>query len=270
MDATDLHDLPIAAFSSDSPAPGLFVVCTAEDRATCDEYARLFACLEASGAKTILVTSLAAAEAAMALKPDGMPGVALVAMNLLPKSAQVGPLLNKISFIAVSSDDRAATVKQAFALGALDFFRQPLSLDEAVVKLQRHAGRQNAPERRAAPPQADLSSLSLNATALTVGWESGQKVALTPREHQIFSLIFHAAGHSATRPAIFSNVWSAVKVCQKVLDVHVSKLRKKLKPLGLEVNFVRPNNYRLEPADYSAQPQSAAFAAMAEATVPGF
>jgi DNA-binding response OmpR family regulator len=109
-------------------------------------------------------------------------------------------------------------------------------------------------QRCLAPDRAASDKILFNVGALTVTVGSRPPAALTPREFQILSLLYRGAEHTATRTELFASVWSGVSVCNKVLDVHVSKLRKKLAGLGIGVSFVRPAAYRL---DFGGTPQSA-------------
>ncbi len=154
-----------------------------------------------------------------------------------------------IPFVAVAANDNAQAIRAAFARGALDVFVKPFSANEVAFKLERlltsRAALTTSTILQVLPRGETPTNLVVNDVALSIGIGERTPVVLTPREYQILRLLYDAPGYSVTRPSVFVAVWSGVKVCQKVLDVHVSKLRKKLKPLGLTITFVRPNNYVL-------------------------
>ncbi len=89
-----------------------------------------------------------------------------------------------------------------------------------------------------------MDQLSFDSMLLTVSNDTG-KVTLTPREYQILGLLYQGDQHAARRADLYSQVWNGVRVCNKVLDVHVSKLRKKLTTIGVRVNFEKPASYKL-------------------------
>lgn len=89
-----------------------------------------------------------------------------------------------------------------------------------------------------------MDRLSFDSMLLTVSNQTG-KVTLTPREYQILGLLYQGDQHAARRADLYSQVWNGVRVCNKVLDVHVSKLRKKLTTIGVQVNFEKPASYKL-------------------------
>jgi DNA-binding response OmpR family regulator len=89
-----------------------------------------------------------------------------------------------------------------------------------------------------------MDLLSFDSMLLTVSNRSG-KVTLTPREYQILGLLYQGDQHAARRADLYAQVWNGVRVCNKVLDVHVSKLRKKLSGIGVQVTFEKPASYKL-------------------------
>lgn len=190
---------------------------------------------------------LAEVAAILRSRPESTPRLAIVGAAQLSAFSSEVP----VSFMVVAPFDAPGAARSAFERGAIDYFRKPLGADELTYKVERHLAAMSAafaPSRASAADAGGLPGgpLTMNRTFLTVGYGKGVEVVLTPREFQILGLLYDAPDHCVTRASVFVSVWDGVKVCQKVLDVHVSKLRKKLKPLGISINFVRPSNYVLE------------------------
>lgn len=74
---------------------------------------------------------------------------------------------------------------------------------------------------------------------------NGQLIRLTPREFDILKHLYIAPGHSVSRKDFFNHVWKGLKVCNKVLDVHVSNLRKKVHQHGISIQFVKPGSFEM-------------------------
>jgi hypothetical protein len=72
-----------------------------------------------------------------------------------------------------------------------------------------------------------------------------RQAVLTAREFAIIRILTQASGALVSRQDIFRQVWSGAKVCAKTLDVHISKLRRKLLPLGVGIEFRAPASYAL-------------------------
>lgn len=211
-------------------------------------YESLAAELQKAGHVVSFHDSLVAVTDALRARPETTPRLALIGCAMLSAHSSTFPM----SFMAVARSDADDTVRTAFERGAVDVFTMPLGHHELRFKIERHLAAQSAmfAVQATAPASAGASAYSgellFNQTFLTVGYGKGHEVTLTPREFQILGLLYKAPDHCITRASVFVSVWSGVKVCQKVLDVHVSKLRKKLKPLAININFVRPSNYVLD------------------------
>jgi hypothetical protein len=74
---------------------------------------------------------------------------------------------------------------------------------------------------------------------------NGTRIRLTPREFDILNHLYSAPSHSVTRKEFFRKIWGGLKVCNKVLDVHVSNLRKKIQAHGLRIQFTKPDSFTM-------------------------
>ena len=117
----------------------------------------------------------------------------------------------------------------------------PRSTPAATVIAQLTAA---AAARELLHPTAVTNGLKLWPARLGVS-RGDRTVDLTPREYQLLCLFLRANGDLVSRAGLFASVWVEGRVCGKVLDVHVSKLRKKLGQLGLGVSFRKPQHYEL-------------------------
>lgn len=86
--------------------------------------------------------------------------------------------------------------------------------------------------------------LYLNPDKYSIGYNN-QSIRLTPREFQIVNYLYKAPGHNVSRQDFFQQVWKGLKVCNKVLDVHVSNLRKKVNRYGIDILFVKPGSFEM-------------------------
>lgn len=95
------------------------------------------------------------------------------------------------------------------------------------------------PRAPAARPKLERSKRKFTAS------HGGYTVHLTPREYEIIATLAESPDFARTRADIRSQIWKNIKVCNKVLDVHISNARKKMMKLGFKIQFQRPETYAL-------------------------
>ena len=105
-----------------------------------------------------------------------------------------------------------------------------------------------------APPAATLAcgDLALDEDGLTVT-ESGREVVLTTREVLLLRYLLQRAGRIVTRDQLLTDVWGRNYTGDdRTVDVHVSRLRRKLPSLRGRLVAIRHLGYRLDLHDESA------------------
>jgi len=75
----------------------------------------------------------------------------------------------------------------------------------------------------------------------------GKLVPLTMTEFRILRELTAAEGKAVLRADLQSKVFGDHKVSNRSLDVHVCSVRKKFKPLGIDIDSVRGVGYRVSP-----------------------
>jgi DNA-binding response OmpR family regulator len=100
---------------------------------------------------------------------------------------------------------------------------------------------------------ADRPLVSLETNKLMAG---GEIIRLTPREAEIASILVDAMPMPAERERIFSKLYGGVptEAPEKMLEVYVWRLRKKLAPAGLSIRTVWGTGYAME---YAKQAEAA-------------
>ncbi len=133
------------------------------------------------------------------------------------------------SYMVVSSLDDADVLRYCFDQGAIDYIIKPFKKDELIVKVERAL----ITAKKAL--EAETSNL----------WPQSLKGQLTKREQQIFSLFSSNIGKMFTRNEVMSRIWSGSSVDAKVLDVHLSNMRKKIKPYGYNIKYVADQQWQM-------------------------
>lgn len=166
----------------------------------------------------------------------GMDGLQI--LETIRKQEDATPVLILSALNQVK--DRVEGLKR----GADDYLVKPFAFSELLARIE-------ALMRRANSEQADTSLKvgSLEMDYLTrIVTVDGVPVELQAREFQLLNYLMRHAGQVVTRTMLLENVWEYTFDPQtNVVDVHISRLRKKLDPEGSRrhIETVRGAGYRL-------------------------
>jgi DNA-binding response OmpR family regulator len=74
-----------------------------------------------------------------------------------------------------------------------------------------------------------------------------REVAVTPTQFRLLALLMAEPGHTFSRAELVERVIGA-RVTERTVDVHVKELRRKLGPLGPQIEPIRGSGYRYRAA----------------------
>lgn len=127
-------------------------------------------------------------------------------------------------------------------LGADDYVTKPFSPRQVVARvkaLMRRAGHPGLPFTRG-PIQLDPISHSVRV--------NDQPVSLTGQEYALLEAFMHNPGRAFTRAELLDRCWEpGFDGVDRVIDVHLASLRRKLGTAGRLIVTVRGVGYRFEP-----------------------
>ncbi|MEI6486606.1 MAG: response regulator transcription factor [Sphingomonadales bacterium] len=162
-------------------------------------------------------------------------------LTLLTRLRDAGNQVPVVMLSALASLDERVKGLRA---GSDDYLTKPFEISELLARLE-------AVQRRAAPSgevtklvEGDLE-LDLLARRVTY---AGRRIELQPREFRLLEYLVRHRGQVVTRSMLLEGVWDYhFDPGTNVIDVHVSRLRKKLDEggAGAIVQTVRGTGYRV-------------------------
>lgn len=149
-----------------------------------------------------------------------------------------------VIFVTGRTDDKDEL--SGILMGGDDFIRKPYSLPILLARINRILARQNQ-----APSEAIYASgVSLNVLMGQLSCQ-GQTMDLSKNEVKILYYLFLNKGHLVTKDSLIEYLWeNKFYVDENILNVNLSRLRRRLKELGIgDLIITIPKKGLMVPAD---------------------
>ena len=136
--------------------------------------------------------------------------------------------------LLVWKQDSENDMLTGFNLGGDDYISKPFSVKEvsarvkAVLKRQSHKSKRDEEEKQ----YINIEDICINTVKKTLKI-SDTLIKLTKKEYDILLLLISKKGNLLSREEILDKVWSEDSyVSSRTVDVHITRLRKKLEQYG--------------------------------------
>jgi len=196
------------------------------------------------------VTVGATGKEAVALSRSVKPDIILMDM-MMPELDGVSacdqirqtPETRHIPVLILTAANTSMERMRAFNLGADDFISKPFEIEEVLTRLKAKLKRSQE-LGKVFESEFKLGNLSLNVQSRVVR-VSGQELDLSPSEFGILHLLLKRVGLVVSRKEIMEFVWEDQTKNDRLIDAHVTSLRKKIGEFDGEFQTVYGSGYRI-------------------------
>lgn len=151
-----------------------------------------------------------------------------------------------VPILFVTQRDAEQDIVEALSCGADDYMVKKASKAEFLARVQALSRRLGGAELEA---EFGKYKFNLENKTVTLGDE---EVRLTAREFEVAHYLFQRSGRLVSREQLLRDVWRVTGVNTRTVDVHVSRVRKRLAispDNGFRIKTVYQHGYRLEPVE---------------------
>jgi two-component system phosphate regulon response regulator PhoB len=169
----------------------------------------------------------------------GMSGVELA------KRIRRDELTSALPLLMLTARSEETDVLKSFESGIDDYMSKPFSPKELVARIKALLRRSGAPENDVL--EASGIRIDLVSHRLTI---EGKNINIGPTEYRLLELLMRNPDRVFERDQLLDRVWGRSSYIEtRTVDVHLLRLRKVLKPFGLDgtVQTVRSVGYRFTP-----------------------
>ena len=191
-------------------------------------------------------------EKALALLDKKLPELIVVDWMLpgmsgvdLAKRLRKDELTKALPLLMLTARNEETDVLKSFDSGVDDYMSKPFSPRELVARIKALLRRAGVPDDEVI--EASGISMELNSHRVTI---NGEAVNIGPTEYRLLELLMRNPDRVFERDQLLDRVWGRSSYIEtRTVDVHILRLRKVLKPHGLErtVQTVRGVGYRFTP-----------------------
>ena len=151
-----------------------------------------------------------------------------------------------IPIIFLTAKDTENDMLTGFSIGGDDYISKPFSIKEVTARVKavlKRSSSKNIPEKKKLIEIGELM-IDLNGKNVSL---AGRPIQLTKKEFEILTMMAKAPNRIFSREDILGKVWQEDGyVLERTVDVHITRLRKKLGDFGKHIANRSGYGYCLE------------------------
>ena len=153
---------------------------------------------------------------------------------------------NSIYIVILSARDDELDRVLGLDVGADDYMTKPFSSREVVSKVKAIIRRREVLSAGKGKSYLSYQSIRLDSSRFEVLIDD-QVVDFTLKEYELLEFLIQHKGQALSRDVLLDRLWGfEYDGDTRIVDVHIFKIRDKLKPYGIKIKTIRGVGYMLE------------------------
>ncbi len=148
------------------------------------------------------------------------------------------PFLNDTPILILSAKKGSSAHTMAYKLGANNYLEKPFDIGELSALVESILKRQKASIKKI------IRNLEIDITSHSVNINN-KLIDLTPKEFKILSFLIEHEGEVISRDRLLNIVWGDSHVTDRVVDNHITSIRKKISEGEVKIESIYAEGYRL-------------------------
>ncbi|MCO5233400.1 MAG: response regulator transcription factor [Chitinophagales bacterium] len=155
---------------------------------------------------------------------------------------------NRIPIIFITAKDTENDMLTGFSVGADDYISKPFSIKEVIARIKAILKRTNQNTKA-----TSINSNTLELNDFIIDFDAkcliikDNKINLTKTEFDILSKLIETPNRIFSRQEIIDSIWGEdIYVTERTVDVHITRLRKKLGEYGSAITNRIGFGYRFD------------------------
>ncbi len=153
---------------------------------------------------------------------------------------------NPVYIVMLSARDDEFDRIMGLDVGADDYMTKPFSSREVVSKVKAIMRRKGMHHQKACTERLSYQQLILDQRRFEV-LINEEVIDFTLKEYELLEFLIHHQGQALSRNLLLDRLWGyEYDGDTRIVDVHIFKIREKLKPYGIKIKTIRGIGYMLE------------------------
>ena len=153
---------------------------------------------------------------------------------------------NPVYIVLLSARDDEFDRVMGLDVGADDYMTKPFSSREVVSKVKAIMRRNGMHHQKACTERLSYQQLILDQRRFEV-LINEEVIDFTLKEYELLEFLIHHQGQALSRNLLLDRLWGyEYDGDTRIVDVHIFKIREKLKPYGIKIKTIRGIGYMLE------------------------
>ncbi|MDY4078219.1 MAG: response regulator transcription factor [Clostridium sp.] len=150
-----------------------------------------------------------------------------------------------VPIIIITNNDEKINKIMALELGADDYILKPFDLDELSARIKAINRRYIRNTNELKEDVIKINDIEFNLHEYKIKYNN-KKIYMPPKEYELFYYLVTRINKVVTREKLLKEVWNEdIKSNSRTLDVHITRLREKLKDLNdLEIVTIWGKGYK--------------------------